>query len=877
MIGHGIGHDRIPDPGALPVFCFYQFNEKMPLITPTSSRLKQLSAAVMLACLLPAGAYAAALGKLTVLSGIGEPLNAEIELLSVGAQEQQSLAVALASQRAFSQANVEYNPALDALKFAIETRGTAQVVHITSAEGFNEPAVDVLLELSGGNTPRAVREYSFLLDPPHSVQSNAPQVKADPKPVPALAAKDDAQSEAKAEPKAESKSESKAESKADPKTAAKADAKAVKSSPAKGASKTADAKSGAKAKPKSKAVKSEYKVKQGESLSEIANRVRPAGVSLDQMLVAMYRANPDAFIGDNMSRMRAGAVLSVPDAATVGAVDKSEAGSVVVAQAQDFNAYRNKLAGHVAGGAAKKGGAPAQAASGKITAKVEERPTPASQAKDKLQLSKAGVGDGMTSEDKIAADKAAAEAASRIKDLEKNVNDLQKLLEIKNQNLAELNLQKEDKTKATTAANAAAAPIPAAAPAASAASAAATTVTAAAPPVATPAATPAAALEAAPTPTPAATDSAATTPAAGVPANATPATDATPPAAAGAAPAATPAPGPIPKPVLSPLVPKPDFFDGWRENPMLLPGGGLLALVILAWAAYRARRKQIVEPGDAAIGADGAPAAPVAGAEMAAEPKVEPALESVPEPEPEPAPVVVAPEEVFVPPVEEPVVDTPSVADPLFASDESAALAAAQAEVAEQKSKQDADDALKLDLSRLEQQAPAPAAAPILDMSKLGFDLELDQASPPIEDSALDIDLASELAAQRSVNPFAVSPPRESASDKAAILPSAIEGLSLDLSDSESEAAEVATAKTDNDALPAADTGEAAELAAEEEEEDDDETSSFAKEINTKLDLAAAYQEIGDKDGARELLDEVIKSGNRRQAGKAQEMLAQLK
>ena len=60
------------------------------------------------------------------------------------------------------------------------------------------------------------------------------------------------------------------------------------------------------------------------------------------------------------------------------------------------------------------------------------------------------------------------------------------------------------------------------------------------------------------------------------------------------------------------------------------------------------------------------------------------------------------------------------------------------------------------------------------------------------------------------------------------------------------------------------------------EEEDEDETSSFAKEINTKLDLAAAYQEIGDKDGARELLDEVAKSGNRRQVAKAQEMLEQL-
>jgi pilus assembly protein FimV len=845
----------------------------MHLITHTSYRLKQLSAAVMLACLLPAGAYAATLGKLTVLSAIGQPLNAEIELLSVGAQEKQSLAVKLAPQQAFSQASVEYNPALGALQFAIETRGAVQVVHITSADGFNEPAVDVLLELSGANTPRAVREYSFLLDPPKSAQSNAAQVKADPKPVPAAAATAAAKPDAKAEPKAE------------PKTDARADAKAAKKSAAKSAAKTADA----DAKPKSKAGsksgsgKSEYKVKQGDSLSAIANRMRPAGVSLDQMLVAMYRANPDAFIGDNMSRMRAGAVLSVPDAATANAVERSDANSIVVAQAQDFNTYRNQLAGHIASGAAKKGGAPAQAASGKITAKVEERATPAGQAKDKLQLSKAGAGDGMTSEDKIASDKAASEAESRIKDLEKNVNDLQKLLEIKNQNLAALNLQKNEKVAPAAAATpAATAPAPATAAAATPA-ATAVTPAAAVPATATtpetPAATPAPADPAAETPAPAATTAAdVTTPAA---------TDALPaPAADTAAPAK-------PKPVLSPPVPKPDFFDGWRENPMLLPGGGLLALVLLAWAAYRARRNQIVEPGDAAAvdGAPVVPVAPVAPEAVAIVPVVEPEPEPeiVPVAEPEPV-VAAAPEEVFVPPVEEPVIDAAPVADPLFASDETAALAAAQAELAEQQAKRDAEDALKIDLGRLEEPAESPfasAAAPALDMSKLDFDLELDQnLPPPVEDAALDIDLAAELAAQQEVAPYVVPVAKEApaidvaaaASDKPAILPPAIEGLSLDLSDPEPAAAARGEVVSDADASAAAASAALAGLpeSAEAVEEDEDETSSFAKEINTKLDLAAAYQEIGDKDGARELLDEVTKSGNRRQVGKAQEMLEQL-
>jgi FimV-like protein len=788
----------------------------MHLITSTHtphtslSRLRQISAAVTLTCLLsalPAAAYAATLGKLTVLSAIGQPLNAEVELLSVNPKEKQSLAVKLAPQQAFSQANVEYNPALSALRFAIEARGNAQVVHITSADGFNEPFVDALLELSGPNTPRAVREYSFLLDPPRGSKENTAQVAS------ASAAADSKAAQAKVAPKAEAKPESKAESKAEPK-AAKAAAKAPKTV-------------------KAKSAPSEYKIKQGDSLSAIANRMRPAGVSLDQMLVAMYRANPDAFAGENMSRMHAGKVLSIPDAATAAALEKPEANAIVVAQAQDFNTYRNQLAGHVAGGSAKKAGAASQTASGKITAKVEERSTPAGEAKDKLQLSKGGAGDGMTSEDKIAADKAASDAASRIKDLEKNVNDLQKLLEIKNQNLAELNAKKAD-TPPVVAPAAAAAAAPAATPAADAPA------------------------SAAATPAPDAT------PAPAAPETSTTPVTSTPPASE--APAADTTLAPSSKPVLAAPVPKPDFFEGWRDNPMLLPGGGLLAVVLLAWAAYRARRK--AAPGPLDPDAEQSPIVPPV------TPKDEAVIAPMVATAPEPEPIMEAPAEPPVPVA--PEVEAAIMADPLFASDETAALEAAQKEAAEQQAKRDAEEALKIDLSRLEELAAPLAATPVpppLDMSKLDFDLELDQDKdlpPPETGEALpDIDLAAELAAQSAAKsigtmdeaptePKAVPAPALAQTPEApAILPPEIEGLNLDLGD---QAEGKATA---------ADTAPAVE-------ENEDETSSFAKEINTKIDLAAAYQEIGDKDGARELLDEVAKSGNRRQVAKAQEMLGQL-
>lgn len=727
------------------------------------SRLKQISAAVILTCLLPAGADAATLGKLTVLSAIGQPLNAEVALQSVSPQEKQSLAVKLAPQQAFSQAHVEFNPALNVLRFAIEARGTAQVVHITSVDGFNEPFVDALLELSGPNTPRAVREYSFLLDPPSSSKENAAQIaptadasiKAAPKTTPS-------QAEPKAAPKATS-------------------SKAVSKTVVKSAAKSATAKV---AKTKTAAPPSDYKVKQGDTLSEIANHMRPAGVSLDQMLVAMYRANPDAFTGENMSRMRAGKVLSVPDAATASALARPEATSIVVAQAQDFSAYRNQLAGHVASGAAKKTGAAAQTARGKITAKVEERSTPAGVAKDKLQLSKGGVGNGMTSEDKIAADKAASDDASRIKDLERNVNDLQKLLEIKNQNLAELSVQKTGAPSTAT-------------PAAAAAS----------------------------------------------------ASDATPPA--------------TPKPVLAPPVSAPDFFEGWRDNPMLLPGGGLLAVVLLAWAAYRSRRKPAGGAFDAGTSSDAdapSPAVPPAAPVRHKELTIDVPVAAVPEPA-----AMIEPRVTMPPPVvEEEAIAAPLVADPIFASDETAALAAAQKEAAEQQAKRDAEEALKIDLSRLAEPA-APAATP-LDMSKLDFDLELEQepSAPAASDALPAIDLAAELAAQSVAKP-AATPLEPRPEVKAAPIPAApaglppaIEELNLDLSD------------------PVEAPLEAEAGAAPAEEGDEDETSSFAKEINTKLDLAAAYQEIGDKDGARELLDEVVKAGNRRQIAKAQEMLGEL-
>src|SRR5476649_676382 len=152
----------------------------MPVNTPSSSvsfALKTLASAVACAVLFSPVANAAGLGKLTVLSSLGQPLRAEIELTAVSADEAGALVAKLAPADAFRAANIDFNPTLLSLHFDVEQRSGRQFIRITSGQPVNEPFVDMLLELNstGG---RLVREYTFLLDPAEMRSTQSPQVAA---------------------------------------------------------------------------------------------------------------------------------------------------------------------------------------------------------------------------------------------------------------------------------------------------------------------------------------------------------------------------------------------------------------------------------------------------------------------------------------------------------------------------------------------------------------------------------------------------------------------------------------------------------------------------------------------------------------------------
>jgi pilus assembly protein FimV len=482
----------------------------------------RIFAAALLA--VPLLAHAVGLGNLRVLSALGQPLDAEIQIVSEQAGEMDSVTARLPSQDAFRQAGIEFNPVLLGMQFKVEQHDGKPVLKLTTKQPVNEPFLDILVELQW-SSGRLVREYTFLLDPPEykvpkAVVTPAPSVMPTEKPAQAAAA-------------------------AAPIEAKPLEAKPLETKPLEAAPPPPPPFI-----PQPKAPVT-HEVKKGDTLGAIARANMPRGVTYNQMLIALYRANRAAFIRDNINLVRAGRILDIPDEEAVSAIDPDDATRLVRSQMADFAAYRRKLA---AAAPATSAAAPERAVSGRIGAKPEET-APAAQ-KDQLKLSKADAGNASgamssaaSADDQAARERALQEAQSRVAELEKNVSDLQKLVELKNKALAELQQK-------ATAAPAAPAPVPAAAPAPK------------------PAAEPAKAAEA---PKPAAE----------------PAKPAAAPAPKPAAPQpAAPKPAPKPRPMAKTPPPPPSFLDEVLDDPLKLGGVGVALVLILGGGAWAWRRRK---------------------------------------------------------------------------------------------------------------------------------------------------------------------------------------------------------------------------------------------------------------------------------------------
>ncbi|HMN58640.1 MAG TPA: FimV/HubP family polar landmark protein, partial [Ottowia sp.] len=312
-------------------------------------------------------------------------------------------------------------------------------------------------------------------------------------------------------------------------------------------------------------------VQRGDTLSRIAGAHAIDGVSLDQMMVALLQANPDAFIRGNVNLIKAGAVLQMPSAEQARATPRQAARRAVVAQSKDFQAYRHAVAKAAPAQAQDAGGG--QTASGSVQAQVSDRKAPAP-TPDQLKISKGGAPGG--AETTAALSRQAQEQADREAELKRNISALKDL---------------------TSTASAPATSAPAPTPAAAAASSEAPGVNVPLAAGATAAATAASAATAAAAST---TETSAAAPAPDASAAAT----AEAPAAAASAPAdaasatlaasttAAPAPAPaVAAPAPAPAA-EPSFLDGLTDNPLLpVAGAGLIAL-LAGLGIYRARQRK---------------------------------------------------------------------------------------------------------------------------------------------------------------------------------------------------------------------------------------------------------------------------------------------
>ncbi len=497
---------------------------------------------------LPVSVFALGLGKLTVQSGLGQPLSATIELTSAQKDELDTLRARIADPAVYRDNNVQYPATMARARIVVEQSGNGvPYLRVTTSQAVNDAFLDLLVELNWA-TGRVVRDYTFLLDPPSTTETQAVEPAA---PI-----------RAQAGPAA---------------PAAPVNARGARRS-------AAGAPEGAAA------AGSSYTVRRGDTLSKIAQQTKPENVSLEQMLVALFRSNENAFDDRNMNRLRTGQIVTVPQADQIAAVSQTEAKQVVRVQAADWRAYRDRLA---AAAPATDATAARQSASGKITTAVEDKASAAQPGKDQLRVSreagKGGAAGTALAEDLAAKEKALTEANSRVAELEKTVRELQRAVELKNQTMSSLQSSAEA-VKGKSAERLAEAPkVAASTPA---------------PTPAAPTPAPAVAPTPPPTPTPVAVAPPAAAPTTTTPAPETKAPESPPPETKAPEAKAEPK-AVVPKaapPKKAPPKPEPSFIDDLFGNtPTWAIGGGALVLLAGIAGIVAARRRKTTRFEDSII------------------------------------------------------------------------------------------------------------------------------------------------------------------------------------------------------------------------------------------------------------------------------------
>jgi pilus assembly protein FimV len=335
------------------------------------SRAKPLVIAVSAAMLMCSTAYAASFGHSRIVSSSGQPLRIEVLVSQLSADDQRSLVVVPAPETAWKQAALKPPVDLSTLHVHLKDGVTpnSKVVQITSVQPFEQPVADLLL-----NVLTASGQQQYQVSILAYTSAGAPVA-----------------------------------------------AKGVASGDSLGA---VQAQGGQRAGSAGSATGS-IRVRRGDTMFAIAQRNAVSGVSVYQMMIALQRANPQAFINENINLVKAGATLSMPGQDALTAISDHEARRLFLQQAQAFDAYRQGR------GAKSSTSLKADsAAQGQISAasSAHSPQTPAA-PRDQVVLSSGSASNDASSDDRLATSKGIADSQQRVSQLEQNVKSLNQALQ----------------------------------------------------------------------------------------------------------------------------------------------------------------------------------------------------------------------------------------------------------------------------------------------------------------------------------------------------------------------------------------------------------------------------------------------------------------
>jgi pilus assembly protein FimV len=385
------------------------------------------------------GVLAMGLGEIEMQSALNQPMQAEIDLTSSAGTDLKDIKVSVATLAAHQRAGLTKTPILSDFRFHVEKGADGNaIVRVTSTDPVREPYLEFMLEL---DWPKGhlLRQYTVLVDPPVTMPAVTP-VTAPARTQAALRAPDRPLTET-------------------PVTLPPVAAAPVATAPAVAPAPVTPAAATRESAPATREI---GPIRRTDTLWSIAQQLRPDGsVSVPQVMQALLRANPDAFMGGNINRMKLGATLRVPSVDEMRAMSAQQAAAESTRQNREWQAEISAGSQQAAAdnqAPLDTAGSPAQAstpAAAHLTLVAPEskdvdsaaaagdapNPDEKSAQGDKLEQQLA-----LATEAAEASQAQSAELQSRVSDLEQQVNTMKRLLELKDNALAQLQQKSAQQT-----------------------------------------------------------------------------------------------------------------------------------------------------------------------------------------------------------------------------------------------------------------------------------------------------------------------------------------------------------------------------------------------------------------------------------------------